>query len=493
MILALLAGALMPLAFAPYGYYFFAPVCLAILFYLWDGQTRRVSMAAGGVFGLGMFGFGVSWVQISVHQFGLPVYAFSIAVTAAFVVFLSAYLMLCAYLISLFPFRYRYLRLLILFPAAWTVIELLRGWLFTGFPWLLVGYSQVDSPLAAYAPILGVYGVSFIVALVAALFVVLVRGASFWRGLAFTVALVVAVVTVAINDISWTTALGGSEKVALVQGAVPQGFKWRRDYRQPSVDLYENLSEAHWGNSLIIWPETAIPAFAAEVPESIARLDRRAKESGTALLLGLPTGDSFGDGEYYNSVIQLGVTTGRYDKRHLVPFGEYLPFDSWLRPLTTFLDIPMSNFSAGKIEQSVLQVDNYTVGVSICYEDAYAGEVARAMPSANVLVNVSNDAWFGDSIAPHQHLQIARMRALENERYLLRATNTGISAIINQSGEIEAISSQFVSNVVTGTITPLMGATPFVRFGSIPIFLLCMILIACTFWLTIRGVQRERR
>ena len=257
-----------------------------------------------------------------------------------------------------------------------------------------------------------------------------------------------------LDDIRWTSVAGPPKRVALIQGAVPQAVKWSQAYRQPSIELYAELSEPYWGSSLLVWPETAIPAFAEEVPESVAALTSRAQKSDTALLVGMPTGQLVGDGGYFNSVVQFGNVSGRYDKRHLVPFGEYLPFDRWIRPLTTFLRIPMSNFSAGDLQQPLLSADDYKIGVSICYEDAYAGEVAHALPQANVLVNVSNDAWFGDSIAPHQHLQIARMRALETGRYLLRATNTGISAIIDERGEVVAISSQFVPDVVSGEMIP---------------------------------------
>ena len=227
-----------------------------------------------------------------------------------------------------------------------------------------------------------------------------------------------------------------------------------------------------------MWPETAIPAFAEEVPQTLSSLTARALESGTSLLVGMPTGDASGGNKYFNSVVQLGANAGRYNKHHLVPFGEYLPFDKWIRPLTTFLRIPMSDFSSGKDEQPLIEINAYAIGVSICYEDAYADEVARALPQANILVNVSNDAWFGDSIAPHQHLQIARMRALETERYLLRATNTGISAIIDERGDVIAVSKQFVSDVVSGEVIPREGSTPAAKYGATTTILLSLILIA---------------
>jgi apolipoprotein N-acyltransferase len=280
-----------------------------------------------------------------------------------------------------------------------------------------------------------------------------------------------------LNAQEFTRADGGAESVALVQGAVPQAVKWSAAYRDPSIDLYSSLTEPHWGKFLIVWPETAIPAFAEEVPEVIAALNARAAASGTTLLVGMPAGDSSARGRYFNSVVQFGANTGRYDKRHLVPFGEYLPFDRWLRPVLDFLRIPMSNFTPGADAQTLLNADGHVLGVSICYEDAFAGEIARALPAAAILVNVSNDAWFGESIAPHQHLQIARMRALETGRNMLRATNTGISAIIDERGKIITRSKQFVPDVITGVVTPRSGLTPAAEYGILIPLLLCAAMV----------------
>ncbi|MFT4561650.1 MAG: apolipoprotein N-acyltransferase [Gammaproteobacteria bacterium] len=491
-IAAITFGALLPLAFAPFGYYLLAPVCLSALFWLWDRASRRSAVMIGFLFGLGQFGIGVSWIQISVHQFGLPVYAFSVAITALFVVGMSLYPALCGYLIAVAPSRYRTLRILILFPIMWTSAEFLRGWLFTGFPWLLIGYSQVDSPLSVFAPIIGAYGVTYVTCVVAAIFVVCVVGDRNGRVACLVLVALGALLTSMLDRIVWTARSGPAQTVALVQGAISQEIKWQGQYRQASIDLYAKLSEPHWGKSLIIWPETAIPAFAEQVPDSIQYLTNKAAQSGTSLLVGLPTRDLSDHSKHYNSVLQLGRHSGHYDKRHLVPFGEYLPLSAVLRPITSFLRIPMSDFSAGKADQDLLATDHFTIGTSICYEDAYANEVSRALPLANVLVNISNDAWFGRSIAPHQHLQIARMRALEMGRYLLRATNTGFSAIIDHRGKIVFISRQFVSEVISGTMVPRVGLTPFARYGSTPVMTFCLCVIVGFFSIAFHRGQRKQ-
>lgn len=457
---ALIDGAILPFAFAPYGYYPLAVPVLALLFWLWAGNSRRLAVVAGYCFGLGMFAHGVWWIQISVHQFGLPLYSFSVTVTAGFVLFLSLYPALAAWLWHRCAPGAPAVRLLIGAPAVWVVTDWLRGWVFTGFPWLYVGYAQTDSPLAAYAPVLGVHGVSLVTAMLAGACTVLVTGTRRARIAALGVVAIFALGCVVFERVAWTRDTGHALPVALVQGAIPQAVKWQRDYREPSIELYTELSRPHWGKPLIVWPETAIPAFAAEVPATLKRLERIAGDAGTALLVGIPRADPEDDTRYFNSVVQLGAARGYYDKRHLVPFGEYLPFDRWLRPLLDFLRIPMSNFSAGDPVQAPIVVDGHTVGVSICYEDAYAGEIARALPAAGLLVNVSNDAWFGDSIAPHQHLQIARMRALEAGRYLLRATNTGISAVIDHRGRVLARSGQFNPEVTTAEARIRTGTTP---------------------------------
>jgi apolipoprotein N-acyltransferase len=252
-------------------------------------------------------------------------------------------------------------------------------------------------------------------------------------------------------------------------------MKWSPEARQHSLERYASLTGPHWGTAIIVWPETALPAFPQEIADFLAQLGKRAKASGSALMLGLPTAES--TERYFNSLMLMGTGEGIYSKHHLVPFGEYLPFEKLLRPALDFLSIPMSGFTPGADRQAPLQAGPLRVGATICYEDAYSSEVLRPLPEANLLVNVSNDAWFGDSAAPHQHLQISQVRSAEAGRETLRATNNGISAIIDHHGRVRERSPQFEPFVLTGTTTPRRGATPFVLFGAGPGLVCCFMML----------------
>jgi apolipoprotein N-acyltransferase len=337
----------------------------------------------------------------------------------------------------------------------------------TGFPWLALGYSQIDAPLGGLAPWLGVYGVSLGVALSAGLLVWMVTPAC-GRRFAATAGLALLWVAGALAGlVDWTRPAGPPFRASLLQGNVEQRLKWRADELRPTLELYVTLTDEARASRLIVWPETAVPALAHLVDDILLKpLEEDARAGGRDLLIGIPIQED--EDRYYNAMLALGAS-GRdaYYKRHLVPFGEFLPFKPVLGPVLDFLQIPMSDFSAGsKGEPPLLTLAGYPAGISICYEDAFAEEVAQALPTAAFLVNASNDAWFGDSLAPRQHLEIARMRAKETQRYLLRATNTGISAVITPSGEIGAQTRLFEKAVLTAEITPLAGATPYVRLGN---------------------------
>ena len=473
------AGALAPVAFAPFGFYPLMILSLIMLFLLLPGLTPAAAFRLGMSFGLGMFGAGVNWVYISIHYFGHSPLPAAIGVMLLLVAFLSLFPALLAYACARLEPRGEGLRgeagvLLLFLPAGWVMLEWVRSWLFTGFPWLNIGYTQIDAPLAGYAPLLGVYGVGWLVALSAGLIAWSLRVGGRRRWLGVVVLMLVWFGGEQLKRIDWTQPSGVPLRVSLVQGNIPQDEKWDPRQQRLTLEKYLALTRAEWypqgrpKSDLVIWPETAVPAFQHQVEEEfLVPLGAEARRAGSDLLTGIPVLDHE-SWEYYNAVISLGTEEGAYYKHHLVPFGEYLPLRSLLGSLLQVMPLPVADFSSGGLDQPLIRAAGYPIGVSVCYEIIFGEEVITQLPQAAFLVNVSNDAWFGDSLAPHQHLEMARMRALETGRFLLRATNTGISAIIGPDGKLRERGPQFETVVVRGEIEPRNGATPYVRWGNWP-------------------------
>ena len=465
------AGAVCAVAFAPYDLYLLAPASLLVLFHFWGRATPVQAFRLGYLFGIGLFGVGVNWLHISIDLFGGLGLVPAVGVTFLLIAYLALFPALAGYAARrLARARPAWDQLLIL-PAVWVLTEWLRTWLFTGFPWLHLGYSQIDSVLGGLAPLFGVFGVSWAVALSAGVALTLFRCGL--RGKVVSVSgllLLVAGGWVA-GRTHWTTDTGVERSVALVQGAAPLEVKWRPEFLQQSIAVYVNLTAPHWDRNIIVWPETAIPAFASQVPDLLRQLTADSVRAGSDFYAGFPSVDAEGE-RYFNSLLLLGEDPQTYHKRHLVPFGEFTPLAIVFRNFAELLNIPMSNFSPGDQEKPLLRGRHASTGISICYEDTFGEEIIQALPEAELLINVSNDGWFGDSAAPHQHLQMARMRSRETGRYLLRATNSGISAIIDHEGRVRAVAPQFQPIVLTGTITLFSGLTPYARFGNWPIVLM---------------------
>lgn len=476
-VLAVLAGAALVLAFAPVGFTPLAVISPAILFYCWQGLSPRRALLRGWLYGLGLFGVGASWVFVSFYSYGdapLPVAGL---LTLLFVAFLALFP-------ALLGFGYRRLLpgpaglgALLFLPAGWVLLEWVRGWLFSGFPWLNLGYSQIDTVLAAYGPVVGVYGMSYLVVLSSVLLFLLLMSA--WRNKPFLLVLGLAVWTVALVIPSGWTQPVKTLRVRLVQGDIPQERKWLPEELRPTLELYSRLTlEQEQPADIVVWPETAIPAFYHWLSASfLPSLQRAMQDNGMELLTGIAVRDREAGGDY-NSIISLGKTSGTYNKRHLVPFGEYLPFKPLLKYFGNIIQVPMDDFSAGAPRQKPLLAAGVPIGASICYEAVFGEELIRDLPTAQLLVNVSNDAWFGRSLAPHQQLQITRMRALETGRYLLRATNTGITAIIDDHGRVTGRLPSFETGVLNGIAEARSGATPYVRFGNTPVLVLLVVMLA---------------
>ncbi|OOG22850.1 apolipoprotein N-acyltransferase [Thioalkalivibrio denitrificans] len=476
-LLALASGALLTLAFAPYEWRPLAILSPALLFVLWWGQTPGWAALRGYLYGLGMFGAGVHWIYHSLYLFGSAIAPLAALITALFVAFLALYPALLGYLLARFSPRTAGLALVIVFPAAWVLFEWWRGWFLTGFPWLLLGTSQVDTGLAGYVPVLGAFGASLIVALMAGVLAWMIVRASprvvagGLAGLALAWA-----VGLALTRVEWTEPDGAPLTVSLLQGAVDQREKWGPEAVDDALTLYGGLTRQALGSDIVLWPETAIPAFYHEVYEPLLELAQEVEAAGGSMVTGIFVYD-FESRNMYNSIVHVSEQPAAYHKRHLVPFGEYMPLRGLLRWLDAYLEIPMSDLSSGS-GRPLLDVGGITMGTTVCYEDAFGGQAIEALPEAQLLLNVSNDAWFGDSIAPHQHMEIARMRSLESGRDMLRATNTGVSAVIGHRGELIATSPQFEAHVLTTQAQPRAGVTPFARWGNNAAILLTLILLA---------------
>ncbi len=490
-------GAATVLAYEPFGLFPLTILTLTALFVLWQrADTARAAASVGFAYGMGLFLFGVSWVYVSLHDFGAMPLPLAAAATLLFCVILALLPALAGYLYARLAAP-DVVKLAAAAPALWTLAEWTRGWMFTGFPWLAAGYSQVPaSALAGYAPVLGVYGVSLATAVSAGLLAVLwqrwqhndergmmnaKRRIPRWKFIIHHSSFIILLVWAAgfgLKQIEWTRPVGDPVTVSLIQGNVAQDMKWRAEQLRATLETYLDLVSTAAGR-LIVLPETALPLYLDQIPRDyLEALAARAR--GGDLLVGVP--ERLPGGDYYNSVVSVGSSpTQTYRKSHLVPFGEFIPLRPVLGWIVGVLAIPLQDFARGSPDQRPLQVAGQRIAADICYEDAFGEEIIRQLPAATLLVNVSNVAWFGRSLAPRQHLQISQMRALETGRYMLRATNTGVTAVIDPRGRVEASAPEFARAVLTREVRGFEGSTPFVAMGNYAALALCAALIGIAF------------
>ena len=478
---ALAAGALQSLAFAPWNVWPLGPACLALLWWLWRAAPARRAAAIGFAFGAGLYLAGTYWLYTSIHVFGKAPLALAVLLMLGLVAIMGLYSAGLGWLSArCAEGRGPRLRPAVLFgllPGAWVLMEWLRGWLLSGFPWLAVGYSQLDTVLAGYAPVVGVYGLSLAAALTAGCLLAVIELTGRGRALAAAVAAGVWLGGAALSGAAWTRAAGAPLTVALVQPSIPQDLKWQADNREHTLALYRSLTGEAWGARLVVWPEAALPLLYHEAAPYLAEIYREAQRHHADLLLGLVRYD-FASAQFRNGLVALGDREQWYYKRRLVPFGEFFPVPPLIREWMRLKSLAYVDMLAGSADQPPLAAAGQKLAPTICYEDAYGAEQLAALSEATLLLNVSNDAWFGDSTAPHQHLQIARMRALEAGRWMIRATNNGISALIDPQGRVLARAQQFSTEVLRGTVVPYTGLTPYARLGNYPVLAACLLLTA---------------
>jgi len=459
--LALLLGFISITGYAPFYLFPATPLALAGLFYLvYKTVSPKQAAIVTYSFSLGFFCAGVSWIYVSLHDFGgMPLWMAGFA-TFAFCAFLALFPALAGWLSK------KTRHVLIAAPIFWVLAEWLRSWIFTGFPWLNVGYSQVPySPLAGFTPILGVYGLSLLTALSASLLLLLINKAT--RRKAALVLFVLWLSGGLLKWVPWTQASGAPISVALLQGNISQDIKWDAAQVQRTLDQYYSLA-IQSSAKLIVMPETALPMLVNEVPANYLDLLKvHAQQNQGDMLIGAV---EYENEQYYNSMLSYGSQqTQSYRKFHLVPFGEFIPLKQvfgWI--YRDWLNIPLTDLSRGDSHAQPMNIAGQKVAVDICYEDVFGEEIIHQLPAATLLVNASNDAWYGQSLASYQHLQMSQMRAMETGRMMLRATNTGATAIINRDGTIVSTLAHFTSGRLEGQAQGYIGSTPYVRFGNGP-------------------------
>jgi apolipoprotein N-acyltransferase len=481
-LIALFAGLMYPFGFAPYDLWPLVPASIALFFWSLRDSTPRSAALTGLVYGLALFGYGVSWLYVSVHTYGYTDAWLAVVLTGLFCTVLALFFAALGWLSA------RLHHSLFAFAGLWLLLDWVRSWLLTGFPWLYPGYAMIDTPLAGLAAVGGIWLVSLVTVITGlALYAVLVlfRGANTrannpWReAMPIVIAAAVSwVIAIPINPTLWVQAKTDTPtSIALLQGNIPQDMKWLTTQQKATQDIYADLTAQVTQPALVIWPEAAITEFYQDALPFLQEQGELVAEQGGALVSGVPWRVNLMHGyQYHNSIAVLSGGQGVYHKQKLVPFGEYVPLQSLLRGVIPFLDLPMSSFTPGSPTQENIVAADLIISPLICYEALYPELVARRSHGVDLMLTVSNDAWFGTSNGPLQHFQMTRMRALETGRWFIRGTNNGVTAVINPLGQVHASAAQFERTLLQSSIVPVSGTTPFMHTGGWPIWLLSLLL-----------------
>lgn len=480
-LVAAFIGAATTLAFAPFQFWPLAILSPAFLLLLIHQKSAKQSMMIGYAWGLGQFATGISWVQVSIDNFGgMPKLA-SLTLMALLIGYLALYSGLFTWALNKFvPHNNRY-RYIFAAPVLWLVCDWLRGYIMTGFPWLLLGYSQIDSPLGNFAPLGGVDLVTLLVLTIAGTI------AHTWINREWRLLIIPGVIVMTgfgLNAAHWVKPdLSNTTKIALIQGNIPQALKWLPKQRWPTIIKYMDLTRANWDADIIVWPEAAIPAFEYEIPSFLQNLDTAARLNDSTVITGIVNRDK--NTVFYNSILTLGTTANgpykynmdlRYHKHHLLPFGEFVPFEDLLRPVAPLFNLPMSSFTAGSLVQNNLDANGLQLAPALCYEIIFNEQVRKNVTdNTDFILTLSNDAWFGHSIGPLQHMEIARMRALELGKPVIRSTNNGVTAVTDYRGKIIKQLPQFETGVLRAKIHPSLGHTPYFFVGTWPLYIWVLI------------------
>ena len=478
---ALIAGMLLALSFAPHGWWPMAILMPAVLIWLWDGATPRRAAVLGFWFNAGTFSVGTYWLYIAIKQIGHAPLVLALFLMVGLVAIMGAYHALLGWLVAKFLPERGALRWMVGIPGAWLFIEWWRSWFLSGFGWLALGYAHTDNWLGALAPIIGQYGLGLLTSMLAGALVAALLGDRRARIASGALYLVAWGAAFGLRGIEWTDPYSHPITVAVVQGGIPQDEKWIGENLESILELYKTRTREAHGAALIVWPESAIPDLANNHIEYIRDVYQEASAHGSSLMVGTLRAEEntkTGEEEYFNSILSMDKATpgvGWYDKHHLVPFTEFVPVPGFVREWLRLMTLPYSDFNRGAAQQAPLEAAGQRIAASVCYEDAYGSTQLPALRTATMLVNVTNDGWFGHSSARYQHLQLSRMRAMEAGRPMVRAANDGVSAVIGQRGEIIASAPEYEANVMRAELQPRLGLTPYARSGNWPIVCLALV------------------
>lgn len=513
-LLLVLFGSILPLSMAPFHFWPAGILSVSVFYVFISGALNKnpsfkLIFFRSFSYGVGLYSVGASWIFVSIHRYGQASVELSLLLIILFILFLSFLFSLpFALYTKIAHINKKHVAIntpyilaftsLIVFPSLWVLGEWFRGWIFSGFPWLYLGYAHTDTWLSGWGPVGGVLGLSWIVAFCSGILGLLFQlraqiiAIKFYNKKFFmpiVSSLILAIFFwlggLYLQKIEWTQPTNKSISIGLIQPAISLWRSWDPSQLSNILSQYRKDTKKLLVNDLVVWPEAAIPRFQNEVADYLGSIEKEAKETNTSLIVGLPTKlktDSSSSKknrqQYYNSALVLGHGSGIYHKQQLVPFGEYVPLEKWLRGTIKFFDLPMSAFSSGpKNQKNIIIKNSIHIGTSICYEIAYSELVRRSAKNSSLLLTISNDAWFGKSIGPKQHFQIARMRAIENRKPLIRATNNGISALIDANGKVAKTIPASYRGTLEGELEPRNGNTPFGKFGSYPIIFLSFLLI----------------
>lgn len=484
-LIAVFSGLIFPFAIAPF---FLWPIVIAslmgLLFSLQDCSAKEAALRTW-LFGLAKFSVGTSWIYVSMHDHGGTPAILAILMIGLFSAFLATFPAMFMYGFQRFYNLKQSLPIIniLAFSSLWFLYEWFRSWILTGFPWLFAGDAQLHTWLNGWAPILSVYGLSFFSAITAgALYYTIKNKQPLYLSL-----LLIWPMGLLLQGVQWTEQTS-QLTVSAVQGNIAQEKKWLPEQRSPTLNAYLDQTRQHWDSDLILWPETAVTVLKDQFQTYLDKINTEAIDNKSTLITGIPFRYTQGPdkGAFHNSILAIGLGDGLYHKQKLVPFGEYIPLEDAIRGILPFFDLPMSSFKKGANDQELLKVEKennlFLIAPFICYEIVYPEFVANMAKESDLLITISNDAWFGDSLGPKQHMAIAQMRALETQRYLLRSTNTGITALVNHKGDII---NQLPTNqraTLTAQAQTRQGLTPFMSLGLWPLLIFAFLILIIGYW-----------